>query len=308
MSIRFDGRVAVVTGAGQGLGRSHALELAARGARVVVNDLGGSRDGDGHDSDAAEAVVDQIVRAGGQAMASTANVCNQEEVDEMVKQTIDTWGRVDILVNNAGILRDKSFGKMPEQDFNLVVNVHLLGASNCSRAVWAAMREQKYGRILMTTSTSGIFGNFGQSNYGAAKAGLIGLMNVLHLEGSRYGIKVNALAPTAGTRMTEELFQKEALDELQPEFVTPAAIFLVSDDAPSRMILLAGAGTYAKVAIVETPGIYLDKGSRTAENIACNFDAISRMDGAVETLEGYAHIERILKRARQEASSPGALG
>lgn len=305
MSIRFDDRVAIVTGAGQGLGRSHALELAARGARVVVNDLGGSRDGAGRSGDAAQAVVEQIVRDGGKAMASAANVCNQDEVDDMVRQTMDAWGRVDILINNAGILRDKSFGKMPEQDFNLVVNVHLLGAGNCSRAVWGIMREQKYGRILMTTSTSGIFGNFGQSNYGAAKAGLIGLMNVLVLEGSRYDIKVNALAPTAGTRMTEELFQKEALAELKPEFVTPAAIFLVSNDAPNRTILLAGAGTYAKVAIVETPGVYLDKNSRTAENIAINFEAICRMEGAVETSEGFAHIERILKRAEHELASAG---
>lgn len=306
MSIRFDGRVAIVTGAGQGLGRSHALELAARGARVVVNDLGGSRDGAGRSSDAAQAVVEEIIHAGGQAMASAANVCDQSEVDEMVGQAVDTWGRIDILINNAGILRDKSFGKMTEQDFNLVVNVHLLGASNCSRAVWGIMREQKHGRILMTTSTSGIFGNFGQSNYGAAKAGLVGLMNVLHLEGIRYGIKVNALAPTAGTRMTEELFQAEAMAELQPEFVTPAAIFLVSDDAPSRTILLAGAGTYAKAAIVETTGIYLDKNSRTAEHIASNFDAIVRMDGATETPEGFAHVERILDRAQHELTRSGS--
>lgn len=306
MSIRFDGRVAIVTGAGHGLGRSHALELGARGARVVVNDLGGNRDGAGRSSDAADAVVAEILRRGGQAIANTANVCEQTEVDAMVQQAMAAWGRVDILINNAGILRDKTFVKMSAQDFELVVNVHLLGASNCSRAVWGIMREQKYGRILMTTSTSGLFGNFGQSNYGAAKAGLIGLMNVLHLEGSRYGIKVNSLAPTAGTRMTEELFEATALAELQPEFVTPAAVFLVSDDAPSRTMLLAGAGTYAKAAIMETPGVYLDKDSRTAENIASHFDAISQMDGAVETAEGFAHVERILKRAQEQITNLGS--
>lgn len=299
MTIQFHNRVAIVTGAGQGLGRCHALQLAARGAYVVVNDLAGARGNQENDVNPADAVVAEIIQAGGQAISNAANVCNPDEVQAMVDRAMAQWGRVDILINNAGILRDKTFGKMLAEDFNSVVDVHLLGSANCSRAVWNIMRDQHYGRILMTTSTSGVFGNFGQSNYGAAKTGLLGLMNVLHLEGSRYGIKVNGLAPTAATRMTSALFDSDDLAQLKPEFVTPAALFLVSEDCPSRTVLLAGAGTYAKLAIMESHGIYLDEAERNPDTIAARFDEIIQLDGALETSEGLAHVDRILKRNRQ---------
>lgn len=301
MSIRFDGRVAIVTGAGQGLGRSHALQLAARGARVVVNDFGGGRDGAGGSTGPAQAVVDEIRAAGGQAIAHGANVCRADQVEDMVALARHTWGRVDILINNAGILRDKTFAKMTADDFDAVVAVHLTGSANCTRAVWPLMREQNYGRVLMTTSTSGVFGNFGQSNYGAAKTGVIGLMNVLHLEGQRYGIKVNALAPTAATRMTAELFDDAALQALDPQYVTPAALFLVSEHAPSRTVLLAGAGTYARLAIVESEGLSFPPADRTPENIAAHFDAIADLRHFHETPEGGAHVTRILQRAKEQA-------
>ncbi|KRC73604.1 putative short-chain type dehydrogenase/reductase [compost metagenome] len=291
MSIRFDDRVAVVTGAGQGLGRSHALQLAARGCRVVVNDFGG----------AAQAVADEIAAAGGQAIADGGSVCNSADVAAMAGRAMDAWGRIDILINNAGILRDKTFAKMSAEDFNAVVDVHLLGSANCARAVWPVMREQGYGRILMTTSTSGVYGNFGQANYGAAKAGVVGLMNVLHLEGARHGIHVNALVPTAATRMTAEMFDAETLQALDPAYVTPAALFLVSDAAPSRTALLAGAGTYARLAIVESEGLYFPEAERTPENIAAHFDDIASLSRLVEPAEGLAHVARILKRAQEGA-------
>jgi NAD(P)-dependent dehydrogenase (short-subunit alcohol dehydrogenase family) len=296
MTLRFDERVAIVTGAGNGLGRNHALQLAARGARVVVNDFGA-----GGTSPAAQAVVDEIVAAGGAAIADGADVCDVDAVQAMAQRALDTWGRVDILINNAGILRDKSFAKMSPEDFAAVVDVHLLGAANCARAVWPIMRAQEYGRILMTSSTSGVFGNFGQANYGAAKAALIGLMNVLHLEGQRYGIHVNALLPTAATRMTAELFDADSLRALDPAFVTPAALFLVAQPAPSRTALLAGAGTYARLAVVETEGVYLPIGERTPERIAEQFAQIASLEKFVETPEGFAHVARILDRARQGA-------
>ena len=298
MTLRFDERVAIVTGAGNGLGRNHALQLAARGARVVVNDFGG-----GGASAAAQAVVDEIVAAGGTAIADGADVCDVDAVQAMVQRAMDTWGRVDVLINNAGILRDKSFAKMSAEEFGVVVDVHLLGAANCARAVWPIMRAQEYGRILMTSSTSGVFGNFGQANYGAAKAALIGLMNVLHLEGQRYGIKVNALLPTAATRMTAELFDADSLRALDPAFVTPAALFLVAESAPSRTALLAGAGTYARLAVVETEGVYLPPGERTPERIAEQFDRIASLDQIIETPEGFAHVARILERAKREGGA-----
>ncbi len=292
MSIRFDDRVAIVTGAGQGLGRSHALQLAARGCRVVVNDFGG----------AAQTVADEIAAAGGQAIADGGDVSNIADVAAMAGRAMDAWGRIDILINNAGILRDKTFAKMSVEDFNAVVDVHLTGSANCARAVWPVMREQHYGRILMTTSTSGMYGNFGQANYGAAKAGVVGLMNVLHLEGARHGIHVNALVPTAATRMTAEMFDADTLQALDPTYVTPAALFLVSNTAPSRTALLAGAGTYARLAIVESEGLYFREAERTPENIAAHFDEIASLSSLVEPAEGLAHVARILKRAQAGAS------
>ena len=279
MTIRFDGRVAIVTGAGNGLGRAHALGLAARGAKVVVNDLGGSRDGSGGSSEAALKVVAEIVAAGGEAIANGANVADFAAVKAMVDETMAKWGRVDILVNNAGILRDKTFSKMDLADFKLVVDVHLMGSVNCTKAVWDIMREQNYGRVVMTASSSGIYGNFGQSNYGAAKMGCVGLMNVLHIEGERNNIRVNVLSPTAATRMTEDLIPADALALMTPESITPGVLYLVSEDAPSRVILCAGAGGFARTMIYETAGIHLDEAERTPENIAARFADISNAEG-----------------------------
>ncbi len=304
--IRFDGRVAIVTGAGNGLGRGYALELAARGARVVVNDLGGWRDGRGA-SGAAETVVAEIRDRGGEAIADGANVTDPAQVAAMVERTLGLWGRIDVLINNAGILRDKSFAKMDLEDFRSVVDVHLMGAANVTHAVWPIMRAQGYGRVLMTTSTSGVYGNFGQSNYGAAKAGLVGLMNVLHLEGVRNGIHVNAVAPTAATRMTSDILDETALARLNPDFVTPAALFLVSEQAPSRTVILAGAGTYARLAIVESDGVFLPEGERTPEAVAARFAEIASLDNQHEIDAGLSHVDRILKRAA-EAAGPNARG
>jgi NAD(P)-dependent dehydrogenase (short-subunit alcohol dehydrogenase family) len=275
MTIRFDGRVAIVTGAAAGLGRSHALALAARGARVVVNDFGGSVDGSGGSSEPAEAVAAAIRQAGGEAVSHGADVSNPEQVGHMVATAIETWGRVDILINNAGILRDASFAKSSLADFQKVVNVHLVGSAVCSQAVWPHMRAANYGRILMTTSTSGLYGNFGQANYGAAKTGLIGLMNVLQIEGAKHDIRVNALCPAAATRMTKGLLPDATLALLTPEAVTPAAVFLVSHDAPRRTILSAVAGGYSRILIAETEGVFLPEQDRTPETIAALFGRIS---------------------------------
>jgi NAD(P)-dependent dehydrogenase (short-subunit alcohol dehydrogenase family) len=277
MSVRFDGRVAIVTGAGQGLGRCHALGLAARGAKVVVSDLAVG----GAPSVATQKVVGEILAAGGEAFASGADVTNAAEVAAMVAQTETRWGKVDILVNNAGLLRDKTFGKMELADFELVVRVHLIGSAIVTRAVWNGMRERGYGRIVFTSSASGLYGNFGQANYGAAKAGLIGLMNVLHLEGAKYNIRVNTLAPTAMTAMTEALLPPDSGAVLTPDSVTPAVLFLVSENAPSRVIMGAGAGVFAVTHIAETPGVYLDEAERTPEEITARFAEIADRATAV---------------------------
>ena len=287
MSIRYDGQVAIVTGSGQGLGRSHAIELAKRGAKVVINDLGGATDGTGGSSEAATAVVAEIEAAGGEAIANGANVAKFDEVEAMVKQTMDKWGRVDILVNNAGILRDKSFAKGDLNDFQAVLSVHLMGSINCTKAVWDIMREQAYGRIVMTTSSSGLYGNFGQTNYGSAKMGVIGAMNTLCQEGAKYNIKVNALAPTAGTRMTEGLIPEGAFELLTPETVTPAVLYLVSDDAPTRTIVAAGAGCYSVVTIHETQGAWLAPEEQTPEGIAANWSAITDTAGEAIPQAGF---------------------
>ena len=263
----FEGRVAIVTGAGGGLGRQHALELARRGAKVLVNDLGGTLDGNGSSVSAAQAVVDEIRAAGGEALANGASVTDFEAVQAMVQQAVDAWGRVDILVNNAGILRDKSFAKMDMADFRLVIDVHLMGAANCCKAVWPHMQAQNYGRIVMTTSSSGLYGNFGQSNYGAAKMALVGLMQTLALEGAKYAIHVNALAPTAATRMTEGLMSQEALDALKPEAVVPAMLVLAHETAPTRTILCAGAGSFESAHITLTQGVHLGLGAQVPEQL-----------------------------------------
>lgn len=275
MSIRYDGKVAIVTGAGGGLGRSHAIELAKRGAKVVVNDLGGSVSGEGANSEAALNVVAEIEAFGGEAMAHPANVAKMDEVQDMVQKTMDKWGRIDILVNNAGILRDKSFSKMDMADFQLVVDVHLMGTVYCTKAVWEIMKAQEYGRIVVTSSSSGLYGNFGQSNYGAAKLGVVGFMNTLAQEGAKYNIRVNALAPTAGTRMTEGLIPEKAFELLTPETVTPAVLFMVSEDAPTHTILGAGAGAFAVSKIVETDSVWLPPEEQTPEGIAAHWDQIA---------------------------------
>jgi NAD(P)-dependent dehydrogenase (short-subunit alcohol dehydrogenase family) len=269
MMIRFDSRVAVVTGAGRGLGRSHALALAGRGAKVVVCDLGKD----------AEAVAEEIRAAGGEALARSLDVTDSEAVESMVAAVVERWGRVDILVNNAGILRDKSFGKMSLEDFRVILDVHLMGSVHCIRAVWPHMRERNFGRIVLTTSSSGLFGNFGQANYAAAKAAVVGLMHALALEGTRIGICVNCLAPTAATQMTEALLSEDLLVRLRPEAVTPGLIALVSDKAPSRVILCAGAGSFEVAHMTMTRGLYLGTGVDAAEQILARLPEITDRAG-----------------------------
>ena len=279
MGIDFQGRVAIVTGAGGGLGRQHALALAQRGAKVLVNDLGGAVDGSGGTVTAAQAVVDEIRAAGGEALANGASVTDFAAVEAMVQQAIDAWGRVDILVNNAGILRDKSFAKMDMADFRLVVDVHLMGAANCCKAVWPHIVAQQYGRIVMTTSSTGLYGNFGQANYGAAKLAQVGLMQTLAIEGAKYNIHVNALAPTAATRMTEGLMPQEVLDALKPEAVVPAMLVLSHESAPSRTILCAGAGTFEAAHITLTQGIHLGIGADVPEQLAARLAEVTERAG-----------------------------
>ncbi|ASM72326.1 MULTISPECIES: SDR family NAD(P)-dependent oxidoreductase [Roseobacteraceae] len=289
--IRFDDRVAIVTGAGVGLGRCHALGLAERGAKVVVNDLGATTDGASTGSDAAQKVVAEIEALGGEAIAHGADVSNAEQVNDMIVKTMEKWGRIDILINNAGILRDKTFGKMTMDDFRKVVDVHLIGTANCCHAVWPHMRAAQYGRIVVTTSASGLYGNFGQSNYGAAKAGVMGLMNVLHLEGARDNIRVNTLAPTAATRMTENLLPPEALELLKPETITPGVLYLVSEDGPSRKILGAGAGHFALTRVYETAGALIE-GDITPEAVAAKWDQISAPQGQEELADAFGQTRK----------------
>ncbi|MCJ0764762.1 SDR family NAD(P)-dependent oxidoreductase [Variovorax terrae] len=266
--IDFTGRVAIVTGAGGGLGREHALALARRGARVLVNDLGGTVDGSGGSVSAAQAVVDEIRAAGGEAIANGASVTDAAAVQAMVQQALDAWGRVDVLVNNAGILRDKSFAKMDPADFRLVLEVHLMGAMHCTQAVWPHMVAQKYGRVVFTTSSSGLYGNFGQSNYGAAKMALVGLMQTLSLEGQKHGIHVNCLAPTAATRMTQDLFPAGMLDAFGPAAVVPAMLVLAAEQAPTRTVLCAGAGSFEAAHVTLTHGVHIGAGADAPEQLA----------------------------------------
>ncbi len=299
MAIRFDDQVALVTGAGQGLGRAHALALAARGAKVVVNDFGGTVDGSGGSTTAAQSVVDEIEAAGGTAMADGADVSDLYQVEDMVAKVLDTWGRIDVLINNAGILRDKSFVKMEIADFRKVVDVHLMGSVNCSLAVWPTMREQGYGRIVMTTSASGLYGNFGQSNYGAAKMAVAGLMNTLELEGGKYNVRVNTVAPVALTRMTEEIIPEAAHALLQPEFVTPGVLFMASEDAPSGEIIAAGAGSFARAIVMETEGMYLGGDDLSPEKVAENWQSISDLSTAREMKSATDQTQKFIQQAME---------
>ncbi|MEO1142446.1 MAG: SDR family NAD(P)-dependent oxidoreductase [Pseudomonadota bacterium] len=297
MTISFDGQVAIVTGAGNGLGRSHALELGKRGAKVVVNDFGGARDGTGGEMGPAEKVAQEIIEAGGEAIANGANVANYSDCEAMAAQAMEKWGRIDVLINNAGILRDKSFGKLEMENWNIVVDVHLTGSANCSRAVWNHMKDQNYGRILMTTSTSGIYGNFGQANYGAAKLGLVGLMNTLCIEGAKNNIQINCISPTAATRMTEDILTEDMLAKLDPKFVTPAAVFLVSTEAPNHTVMFAGAGSYTTMQISESAGMHLAEEDRNADGVAANFAAISDMSNPDVFYSGTEHVVKVVKMA-----------
>ncbi|WP_294337638.1 SDR family NAD(P)-dependent oxidoreductase [uncultured Sphingomonas sp.] len=294
MTISFDGKVAIVTGAGGGLGRAYALDLARRGAKVVVNDLGSSRDGNGT-SDAAAKVVAEIEAAGGTAMANGGSVTDYDQMVAMVEAVKAAWGRIDILINNAGVLRDKSFAKMEPADFAFVVDVHLNGSANCTKAVWDTMREQNYGRVLMTASSTGLYGNFGQANYGAAKLGLAGLTRTLAIEGAKYGIRVNTIAPTAGTRMTEDLFPAEAFALFTPEAVAPAAVYLVSEDAPTNMIVGAGAGVFQSAYVTLTPGVALRGEELSAEGIAAHWAEITDRTGETVPQSGAEQAMTILR-------------
>lgn len=278
MTISFADQVAIVTGAGNGLGRAYALELARRGAKVVVNDLGGARDGTGH-SNAALAVVEEIRSAGGQAISDGSDVSNFEQMQAMAARTKEKWGGIHILINNAGILRDRTFAKMDMADFDLVVRVHLLGTAYATKAVWETMREQAYGRVLMTTSSTGLGGNFGQANYGAAKLGALGLARTLRLEGARYDIRVNSIAPTASTRMTADIFPEDAYAAFNPEGVVPAALYLVSKDAPSGAIVGAGGGVYQSAFLTMNEGVLLPEAERTVEGFAAAWPAIRDRKG-----------------------------
>lgn len=305
MSIDFKDKVAIVTGAGGGLGREYALELARRGAKVVVNDLGGARDGTGH-SDAALKVVEEIEALGGEAMSNGGSVTEFDQMEKMVADAKQKWGGVHILINNAGVLRDKTFAKMTMDDFRFVVDVHLNGSANVTKACWDLFREQAYGRILMTASSTGLFGNFGQANYGAAKLGLAGLTKTLQLEGAKYNIRVNSLSPVAGTRMTEDLFPEEAFKLFDPVNVVPAALYLVSEDAPTNAIVGAGAGAYHSSWVVMNDAVWLPDGERTVEGFAANWGKISEFSNLVSPQSGAEQSGNILKAMQKVLGAGGA--
>lgn len=293
--ISIDGKVAIITGAGGGLGRSHALELARHGAKVVVNDLA---------KEAADSVAKEIEAAGGAAIAMAASVTDEDAIANMVRQTLDHWGRIDILINNAGILRDKSFAKMDIADFRTVVDVHLMGSAICTKAVWAAMRAQNYGRIVMTTSSSGLYGNFGQANYGAAKMALVGLMQTLAIEGAKYNIKVNSLAPTAATQMTGGVLSEEALAQLDPALVSPGLVQLIGEDAPTRTILCAGGGHFAVANVTLTDGAQIGGGDNAAAKVAHDWRRVIDRSGEIVPEYGFTQAEREVAAAQGKELEP----
>ena len=297
MTISFRDKVAIVTGAGGGLGRCHALQFAERGAKVIVNDLGGSVDGSGGSSEAADKVVEEIKAMGGDAISNGSSVTDKAGVKKLVDDAMAAYGRIDILVNNAGVLRDKSFAKVTLDDFEFVVDVHMMGSVYCTKAVWPIMVEQKYGRIVMTSSSSGIFGNFGQSNYGSAKMGVVGLMNTLRIEGQKNNIKVNSLVPVAATRMTENLGMPDAVfDSLKPESVSPAVIFMSSEDAPDGVMISAGAGVFAMAEIVHSEGIALKGDDLNADMLAEKWSEASDMTNSKALRSGAEHTAHIFKK------------
>ena len=296
MTISFKDKVVIVTGAGGGLGRSHSLEFAKRGAKVVVNDLGGSVDGSGGSSDAANNVVKEITEAGGVAIPNGSSVTDDDGVKNMDDQTMEEFGRIDILINNAGILRDRSFTKMTMEDFTLVTDIHLMGSVKPTKMVWEIMKEQNYGRILVTTSSTGLYGNFGQSNYGAAKRGVVGFVNTLKLEGQKYNINCNVLCPVAYTRMTENLMPPEAEQLLTPGSVTPAVIYLSSENGPTGTILCAGAGVYSVAKIMESDGENLGL-EASAEDLEKNWDKISDFSEAKPFFNGGEQNGKVLEKA-----------
>jgi NAD(P)-dependent dehydrogenase (short-subunit alcohol dehydrogenase family) len=297
MAVDLSGRVAIVTGAGGGLGREHALLLARLGARVVVNDLGGDVHGNAGSGPAAQAVVAEIIANGGEAMANGASVTDFDQVEHMVSDAMSRWNRIDILVNNAGILRDKSFAKMSLEDFRTVLDVHLMGAVNCTKAVWDIMRSQNYGRIVMTTSSSGLYGNFGQSNYSAAKLALVGLMQTLALEGAKNNIRVNCIAPTAATRMLQGLLPEKQLAALHPAAVSPAVAVLVAEDAPTRTVLCAGAGSFEAAHITLTRGIFLGTGTEVTQQLAARLAEVTDRAGETVPATGFAQAEFEVRKA-----------
>ena len=299
--IRFDGKVAIVTGAGGGLGRQHALELARRGAKVVINDLGGAVDGSGGSSEAAGKVVEEIKALGGEAIANGSSVTDDAGVAHMVQQAMDAWGRVDILIANAGVLRDKSFAKMEISDFEFVLNVHLMGTVKPVKALWEIMREQNYGRIVVTTSSTGLYGNFGQTNYGAAKLALVGFMNSLKLEGQKNNIHVNAISPVAATRMTENIMPPQVSAQLKPDFVTPGVVYLCSEEAPTGAILTAGAGAFAMARIFETEGVFLGEGGLSVEEVRDNWARISDPAGQQAYVNGGEQTQKFFRKMNETA-------
>ena len=295
--IRFDGKVVIVTGAGGGLGRQHALEFAKRGAKVVINDLGGSRDGTGGSSEAADKVVAEIKAAGGEAIADGGSVSDDKGAENLIKRAMDAYGRLDVFIANAGILRDKSFSKMEMADFAAVMDVHLWGTVKPLHHAWPIMREQKYGRIVVTTSSTGLYGNFGQANYGAAKLSLVGLMKTLAIEGERDNIKVNAISPIAATRMTEDVMPPPLLEKLKPEYVSPGVVYLASEEGPTGTILTAGAGVFSVARLYETEGAWLGEGGLSAEEVRDNWARITDTAGQQAYAQGNEQVQKMIRRA-----------